>query len=99
MCSECSALLCQGCIDKLDLNNCPKCRCPQSKEHYARNRPVEDIIKETQLLDNSNCKLHDDFEKCYFCETCQKAHCPECLNLDHLFHERKSLKSAYKERK
>ena len=49
MCPACSAIYCQGCINKLNKNECPSCRSYQPKTSFVRNRFAEDLIREMRL--------------------------------------------------
>ena len=92
MCPTCNAIFCQSCIDKLNRNECPCCRSPQTKTSYVRNRPVEETIKEIKMDRHLTCKLHG-LDKCYFCtnQGCQKALCPECFMEYHIGHTKKLI--------
>lgn len=91
MCTNCSSLFCQSCINHVLKNHCPACRKVQKITAYARIRPIEEQIKKLrQDAVKMRCKPHN-LEQIYFCGTCKAPCCPENFIEHHLGHDRKYI--------
>ena len=88
ICPSCSAIICQGCINRLLQDNCPNCRSNQAKDSYVRVRALEEIIKTIKIRKISmTCGIHGH-QKTIYCmnEGCKIALCPECFIDSHMNH-------------
>lgn len=63
MCSTCSSIYCQLCLEKMQKKDCATCR---RSCNYVRNRHVEDSIREMKLASDLKCEKHE-YDLFYFC--------------------------------
>ena len=96
-CPHCGKLYCQKCLNIYKEPHCANCRHRVLKHQYLRNRFAEETIEELLLKKYYNCPDHR-LDKCFFCETCEKAACPDCWIEYHQDHQRRLLKDVYNER-
>ena len=93
----CDPSLCTGCIGKFDKETCPFCQGHVKKSQYLRNRLAEEtIVSRIEAARRGFCIKHE-IDKIYFCKTCLKSLCPECVFERHADHERGLLTKMYSE--
>ena len=100
ICSECSAVYCQPCINRLVRWECPTCKVYQRNCDFKRCRPVEEQITKLKLKQHLKCETHS-INKIYFClaESCQTPLCPDCYIEEHLGHPKTPFKAIYDAKK
>ena len=102
-CLPCRHSFCYGCFVPLleDTSlKCPVCRCVHTRvrlerltKNFALNSVLENGRQTEQTRRFETCQEHHPYRKSYYCETCRKYACAECLIEVHKNHEFENLKN------
>ena len=101
MCSKCSKILCQACLQthfQLNTRSCPHCRSSVNQEANVFVNVQRLLVAAEQPPSNAAvadaCQLHPSQQLSLYCTDCQAICCVDCTEADHRSHRLEALKVA-----